>query len=202
MTRPVLVSLGLAVVLFSAVIGAFALNTRPAEATPHTVPVTLSAAKAESANPGATGSGSGTVTYDFTTNTLSWNFSWSGTQGNTTVAHFHGPAMQGVSAGIRVTITDIVSPSTGSAVITDMDESQLIAGLWYINVHTDHSPLGEIRGQVFGPIGGVAEIDDSVLAGGSGTNLLLLAGLGAAALLVFGIVGGGAYVAVTRRDDE
>jgi hypothetical protein len=110
--------------------------------------------------------------------------------------------MQGVSAGIRVTITDIISPSIGSAVITDTDESQLIAGLWYINVHTDHSPSGEIRGQVFGPIGGVAEIDDSVLAGGSGTNVFLLAGLGAAALLVFSIVGGGAYVAVTRRDDE
>jgi hypothetical protein len=38
---------------------------------------------------------------------------------------------------------------SGSATITDTQESQLLAGLWYMNIHTATSAGGEIRGQVY-----------------------------------------------------
>ena len=40
------------------------------------------------------------------------------------------------------------SPSIGSTVISDEFESQLLGGLWYINIHTALNGAGEIRGQL------------------------------------------------------
>ena len=34
------------------------------------------------------------------------------------------------------------------ATLDDIQESDLLKGLWYINIHSDFAPLGEIRGQV------------------------------------------------------
>ena len=65
--------------------------------------------------------------------------------------HFHGPAMTGETAGVQVNIGDIsglTSPSMGSTVISDEFASQLLAGDWYINIHTAANGPGEIRGQV------------------------------------------------------
>jgi hypothetical protein len=36
----------------------------------------------------------------------------------------------------------------GSAILTDAQEQQLLAGQWYVNIHTAAHPDGEIRGQV------------------------------------------------------
>src|SRR3990172_6120098 len=88
--------------------------------------------------------------------------------GGATLTHFHGPAMPGVDAGIQVTIGDLVTPSTGSAMITEAQESDLLAGLYYINYHTNACPGGEIRGQVSmtaASVGGIAELPD--VAGGA-----------------------------------
>ncbi|ACB52622.1 hypothetical protein cce_3274 [Crocosphaera subtropica ATCC 51142] len=32
--------------------------------------------------------------------------------------------------------------------VSEKQESQLLSGLWYINIHTEANPPGEIRGQV------------------------------------------------------
>ncbi len=45
-------------------------------------------------------------------------------------------------------ISGLGSPSIGSAVITASQVTDLLAGLWYINVHTGLNLPGEIRGQV------------------------------------------------------
>jgi hypothetical protein len=37
----------------------------------------------------------------------------------------------------------------GSATITQAQADDVMAGLWYVNIHTDANPSGEIRGQVF-----------------------------------------------------
>jgi hypothetical protein len=82
---------------------------------------------------------------------LSWDISWSGLEGNITVAHFHGPAPPGMNAGIQVdwgTISGLVSPSIGSATLDAAQAADLLAGLWYINIHSDLFLSGEIRGQV------------------------------------------------------
>jgi hypothetical protein len=75
---------------------------------------------------------------------------FSGLSGPVTAAHFHGPAAPGENAGPVVTIDDLESPSEGSATLTDEQAAQLANGQWYVNIHTEAHPDGEIRGQVTG----------------------------------------------------
>ena len=100
-------------------------------------------------NSGATGSA--TMTLDDQSNLFSWDITWNGLEGNVTNAHFHGPAAPGVSAGVQVPVDFNTNPAIGSAVITDDQETDLLAGIWYINIHSDRDAVtlgGEIRGQV------------------------------------------------------
>lgn len=116
---------------------------------------TIDEAQANAGNgTGSLATGSATMTFDDQSNVFSWNISWSGLEGNVTVAHFHGPASAGVNAGVEVNIGDISglnSPSIGSTVISDTQGTDLLAELWYINIHSDRDAVtlgGEIRGQV------------------------------------------------------
>ena len=40
------------------------------------------------------------------------------------------------------------SPVEGSATLTDAQAADLVAGKYYVNIHTAANPGGEIRGQV------------------------------------------------------
>ena len=65
--------------------------------------------------------------------------------------HFHGPASAGANAGVQLNfgaISGTSSPSIGSSTISAGQASDLLAGLWYINIHTTAVAGGEIRGQV------------------------------------------------------
>ena len=95
--------------------------------------------------------GTAMLAFDPASNTLGWNIAWENLTGPAIGLHFHGPASPGTTAGVAVNIGDIsglTSPSIGSTVISDEFESQLLAGDWYINLHTDANAPGEIRGQV------------------------------------------------------
>lgn len=97
------------------------------------------------------GTGTATITFDDVSNLLDWNISFSGLTGAATGAHFHGPAASGVNAGVQVnigTISGLTSPIIGSTTITGTQAADLLAGLWYINIHTTLFSGGEIRGQV------------------------------------------------------
>lgn len=96
---------------------------------------------------GGSGTGSGTAKLDTDTNTFSWDATFSGLSSAVTVAHFHGPAARSENAGVVVPI-GTVSPDSGSAVITPAEAADLIAGHWYLNIHSANFPPGEIRGQV------------------------------------------------------
>jgi hypothetical protein len=65
--------------------------------------------------------------------------------------HFHGPAPAGANAGVQVNIgliSGLTSPSIGNTIITALQGTDLLNGLWYINIHTGQFAGGEIRGQV------------------------------------------------------
>jgi hypothetical protein len=64
------------------------------------------------------------------------------------MAHFHGPAAPDKNAAVALPIVPSTSPFEGSATLTDPQAAQLMAGQWYVNVHTAAFPAGEIRGQV------------------------------------------------------
>lgn len=99
-----------------------------------------------------TGSGSVTVTYDPATKQLSWSGSYSGTTGPITAAHIHGPAEPGKNAGVVMWISEkgqpFPSPFKGSATLTDAQAADLMAGLYYVNLHTTANAGGELRGQL------------------------------------------------------
>jgi hypothetical protein len=180
-----------------------AQQASPASAEIVDLVTNLDAAQAISTCPGGSpGTGSGTLTYDTDTNMLNWNITFSNLSGAVTVAHFHGPAGPGVDAGVQVTITDIVSPSIGSAMLTAVQEGQLLSGLWYTNYHTAMCGGGEIRGQVVEApgVGGVAE--QPAIAGtevetssGSDSDAWLIASLAGVAALGIVAVGGAAWYA-------
>ena len=114
-----------------------------------------------------TGAGAVTATYDSTTKQLSWDGKYSGLTGPATAAHIHGPAPIGKNARLVFWISEnlgqcsegkciskgdakvpLTSPFRGSATLTDAQAADLMAGLYYVNIHTDANPAGELRGQL------------------------------------------------------
>ena len=92
------------------------------------------------------GSGKADMTFDTATKKLSWKVSFDKLTGEPIAAHFHGPAGPKDNAGPVVDVTANIKD--GSATITDAQVADLAAGKWYLNVHTEKFPDGEIRGQV------------------------------------------------------
>ncbi len=94
------------------------------------------------------GAGYADIVLDTDTMELSWTIEYSGLTGPVTAVSFHGPALQGETAGVLVRIYVGPSPMEGSAPITLDQAAQLDDGLWHLDIHTDAHPNGEIRGQV------------------------------------------------------
>src|ERR1700749_1477179 len=100
--------------------------------------------------PANTSAGTGTadIDYDAASKKLSWKLTYSGLSGPATAAHFHGPAEAGKNSGAAVAIPNATSsPVEGSATLTDAQAADLLAGKYYVNIHTAANPGGEIRGQ-------------------------------------------------------
>jgi hypothetical protein len=100
------------------------------------------------AGTGSAGTGLATLTLDTATNALAWSITCSGLAGTPTLMHFHGPAFPNQNAGIQVGTGVVGPPVAGNAILNDSQESDLLAGLWYLNLHTTSFGAGEIRGQV------------------------------------------------------
>jgi hypothetical protein len=94
------------------------------------------------------GTGSVTATFDTASKKLSWKGSVTGLSGPATAAHFHS-GEAGKNGGVVVPIAGADKGSfEGSATLTDAQAEELMAGKWYVNVHTAANKGGEIRGQV------------------------------------------------------
>ena len=94
------------------------------------------------------GNGSVTATYDTASKKLSWKGTVSGLSGPATAAHFHS-GEPGKNGGVVVPIAGADKGSfEGSATLTDEQAADLMAGKWYVNVHTAANKAGEVRGQV------------------------------------------------------
>ncbi|NUQ67626.1 MAG: CHRD domain-containing protein [Phycisphaerales bacterium] len=104
-------------------------------------------------------SGTGNVSINTLTNELSWTISFVDLVAPVTGAHFHGAALPGANAGVQVnigSISGLFSPMVGNTTITNAQKTDLLNGLWYVNIHTSQFPGGEIRGQVVPTPGAVA----------------------------------------------
>jgi hypothetical protein len=128
-------------------IGTALATASPAFAEMVKMKATLDAAQEVPPNDSA-GKGTADVTFDTDTKKLDWTLDYSGLTGDATGAHFHGPADPGANADVAVPIDDPKSGAKGSATLTDAQATDLMAGKYYINVHTAAHAGGEIRGQV------------------------------------------------------
>lgn len=128
-------------------LGASIVLGGPAFAEKMTMKINLSGASEVPANT-SPGKGTADVGFDTATKILTWKVNYSGLTGPATMAHFHGPAEAGKNAAVVVPFKDAASGAEGSATLTDAQAADLMAGKYYINVHTAANPGGEIRGQV------------------------------------------------------
>lgn len=122
-------------------------TSAPATMATQTFRATLSAA-AEVPSNASPGTGTLEATFDKASSVLKWRVTYTGLTGPATMAHFHGPAMPGANAGVVVPFPSAASPAEGSATLTPAQLTDLMAGKWYVNIHTAQYPGGEIRGQV------------------------------------------------------
>ena len=96
---------------------------------------------------GSPGTGIGIVTLQ-PSGMLDFNIVFSGLLASEIAAHFHGPAPIGINAGVQFGLPP-GSPKIGSVgPLSAAQQADLLAGLWYVNIHSSQFPGGEIRGQV------------------------------------------------------
>lgn len=103
------------------------------------------------------GSGSADIDFDPAMKMISYTINWTlGSASTSTVAmHFHG-AENGSDTTSSPVVIGINGFSTGTSgtlsgmtrELTDAEVNQLLAGKWYLNIHSDVYPAGEIRGNI------------------------------------------------------
>jgi len=90
--------------------------------------------------------GTTNITYEKNSNTLTYTINYSGV--TPTAMHFHKGAV-GLPGPVALEVkAPYTSGMTGTLTLTDAQETDLLAGLWYLNIHSAAFTGGEIRGQV------------------------------------------------------
>jgi len=132
----------------AAALAACLASVSPALAETVTLKANL-ASSAEVPPNDSAGTGAVTISFDTASKKLTWQGNYSGLSGPATAGHFHGPAEPGKNAGVAVPINEAKSsPFQGSADLTEAQAADLMAGKWYVNIHTDAHKGGELRGQI------------------------------------------------------
>lgn len=113
------------------------------------IPFTAALDGAQAGTP-SLATGTAVITYDDVAHTLDWVITYDAGAlingaGSVTVAHFHRVTDKGVDLGIPTGSNPFVA--TGVA-LTAAQEANLLAGNWYVNIHTTAYPAGEIAGLV------------------------------------------------------
>ena len=90
-------------------------------------------------------SGQAEASLDTVTKVLTWTVTYSGLTGPAIGAHLHGPGEHSKNAGIVIPFNFVASPIKGNATLSDTQTADVVAGRWYVNVHTSAHPGGEIR---------------------------------------------------------
>ena len=102
----------------------------------------------------SSGFGNAFMTFDTATSELCYAISFT-LDGTEIASHFHGPASPGVPAPVVANISPVPdgpsplgSPKSGCVTLDKDGAKALKKGQIYINIHSDLSPTGELRGQV------------------------------------------------------
>lgn len=105
----------------------------------------------------STGTGTAQITFDPVAKTIAYSLVWQlgSSTATTTNMHFHG-AEDGSdlkSSPVTIGITGFATGSSGSLsgvtrALTDVEVNQLLAGKWYLNIHSSTVGSGELRGNI------------------------------------------------------
>jgi hypothetical protein len=150
---------GVARVLFAALLAA---TTLPASVEARLLPFTAILNAPQENHLASSGQGLASCTFDTQTLMLCYAISYQGLGGTEVLAHFHGPAAPGQTAGVLFDISPmppgpspVGSPKIGCVGPLGSDHQRFLKkGLLYINIHTTLVNSGEIRGQVY-PVKGI-----------------------------------------------
>jgi hypothetical protein len=88
---------------------------------------------------------------DTSSNQLHYQITVTGLTGVESAAHLHGFAPAGVNAGVLYALP-LGASKVGTINYLETEEASILAGLTYVNVHTDLFPAGELRGQVLSAV--------------------------------------------------
>lgn len=94
------------------------------------------------------------ATYSQYTKTLTYKVSFTGLSGNAAAAHIHGIGGPGVNATVLQSFLGFPAKTSGTfsgSLLADgvkILEEHILAGKYYINIHTAANGGGEIRGQL------------------------------------------------------
>jgi hypothetical protein len=106
--------------------------------------------------PAVATSATGTInaSYNKLSRILTYSVAFSGLSGNAAAAHIHGTAEAGYNANVLQSFSGFPAATSGSYSGTlyfdgvKLLEEHLLAGRYYVNIHTPARPGGEIRGQL------------------------------------------------------
>jgi hypothetical protein len=116
-------------------------------ATLHHFTVTIDGAQETPPN-ASPSTGSGTFTLDTVTGIATFSITHDCCGSGEFAAHVHGPAAPGVPAAV-IYFLPAGNPKVGSSpVLTAQQQADMIAGLHYVNIHSNSLMAGEIRGQI------------------------------------------------------
>ena len=105
-------------------------------------------------------------TFNSTTSMLTLNITFSGLIANTTDAHIHLGAA-GANGGVQFGLVSTIGfpqgvtsgAASGSILLTAGQAASLLAGNYYVNIHTTANPGGEIRSQLSVSTSGIYTVD-------------------------------------------
>lgn len=95
------------------------------------------------------------VTYVKSTRLLTYKVNWASLSDSINGSHIHGTALRGINAPVKVPFDlgnkgALTGSYTGTFTVdgTTIKEDSLLAGFYYLNIHTKKNPNGEVRGQI------------------------------------------------------
>jgi hypothetical protein len=124
-------------------VAALALGLAPSLASAETL--TLKADLLPIAGTNSKANGTLAADYDTASKKLTWSGTYKGLGTYATGGGFHGAPGSG-SGYVKLPAFD--SPFEGTAILSDKQGDELIAGRWFIVLRTSAFPKGELRGQL------------------------------------------------------
>ncbi|MGI8905345.1 MAG: CHRD domain-containing protein [Candidatus Sumerlaeaceae bacterium] len=121
----------------------------------------------------STAVGTARFTVDVPGSKLYYFLDFAGLSTTETAAHIHGPADPGTSASAVFGLA-LGTPKSGNVTLTPTQLSDILAGRYYVNVHSTLVPAGEIRGQIVTHVAAIDGAQEPSASTATGYGLMTL----------------------------